>query len=144
MFQRNLKIHDLSPTDKRIAEAVMLAELVVVPNQHVIRTLFRKAWDSYKCGDFTYDGATFVRERNSGSIFEVAALIHDWRNSNGCVGKAADQEMFDIMIRLNYPLRLIIERWMFCRFTFVNVVRHKGRGTLCVELPTDLYKLNNL
>jgi hypothetical protein len=143
VFQKNLKITDLTPIQKRIAEAVMLAELTCLRNNHPIRSVFSEAWHAYKCGEFTYDGATFVRERNSGSIFEVAALVHDYRNSSGCVGKAADQELFDIMIKLNYPLKLIIDRWLYCRFTFINVFKHRCLKTLCKQLPTNLYKLDN-
>ena len=143
MFQKNIKIFDLTPIQRRIADAVMCAELVTIPNKHPIRAIYAEAWQAFKMGEFTYDGATFVKERNGGSVFEVAALIHDWRNSTGCVGKAADQEMFDIMIRLNYPLPLILERWFYCRFTFVNVIRHRAKKTLCKELPAGIYKLSN-
>jgi len=126
-----------------IAEASMLAELVVLPNKHPIRRLFAEAWNDFKIEKFAFDGATFVKERNRNTIFEVAALIHDWRNSSGCVGKKADREMFDIMIRLNYPLPLIISRWFFCRLTFINVFRHKCLKSYCREMPADLYVLSN-
>lgn len=143
MFQKNLKYAQLSQIEARVADVKMRVELMVVPNGHAVRKLYHAAWESYVRGEFAYDGATFVRERNSGTIFEVAAFVHDWRNSRGCVGRSADQEMFDIMIKLNYPLTLIIERWFYCRFTFLNVARHRIRKTICRQLPRNIYKLSN-
>lgn len=142
-MQRDIKITDLTEVDLRVANAFMTSELITLPSKHPIRKLAIKAWTDFKDGKFTYDGATFVRERNGRTLFEIAALIHDWRNSSGCVGKEADQEMLDIMVRLNYPVKMIITRWLFCRATFLNVFRHKCMETYCETLPADLYKLSN-
>jgi hypothetical protein len=90
---------------------------------------------------FSYDGATFLKERNPVTIFEVGAFIHDWRNSKGYVGKEIDNEFLCVMIALNYKPKLIIERWLLMRLTFLNVLRHKIKGTLKNELPINIYKL---
>lgn len=140
---KNLKYSDLNRKEAQIAYASMIAELVYLPKKHAIRSIFEQAWNDYTQDKFSFDGATFVKERNPNSIFEVAALVHDWRNSAGCVGKQADREMFDIMIRLSYRLPLIIERWLFCRLTFINVLRHKCLKTYRRELPTNFYVLSN-
>ena len=85
-----------------IGYAYMLSELEVIPIHHEIRALFSDAWEDFKQGKFSYDGATFVKERSKNTIFEVSAFIHEWRNYNGYVGKEIDKEMFSIMISLNY------------------------------------------
>ena len=73
----------------------MLQEVVHLTHTHEIVILLLKAIADFEAGKFSYDGATFVKERSK-SLFEVAAFIHDWRNAMGYVGKQIDQEMFDI------------------------------------------------
>lgn len=107
----------------------MLSELEALPIHHEIRALFSDAWEDFNEGKFSYDGATFVRERSKSTIFEVCAFIHDWRNSNGYVGSKIDKEFFDNMIALNYSFDLIIERYYLTRLTFINVIRHIILGT---------------
>lgn len=119
----------------------MLKELEILNFNHPVMLLFSEAWDDFRNNKFSYDGATFVRERNSETIFEVAAFIHDWRNSNGHVGKSIDKEMFDIMILLNYDFSLIIERYYLTRLTFINKIRHILLGTYKTKLPTNIFKL---
>lgn len=118
----------------------MLKELEVLPDVHPIRELFTETWIDFIMGKFSYDGATFVKERFSHTIFEVGAFGHDRRNSFGYVGKEIDNEFLCIMIALNYKPNLIIQRWLFMRFTFLNVLRHKILGTYKKELPNNIYK----
>lgn len=125
------------------AKANMIAELRVLRGiNHPIELLLRKAIADFEAGKFSYDGATFVKERYR-SIFEVAAFIHDWRNSMGYVSYFIDKEMFDIMITLNYDLNLIKWRWFLTRFTFLNIIRHRVMCTYVAASPPDLYILNN-
>jgi len=118
----------------------MEAEMNGFDFNHPIRELFTFAWEDFKAGKFSYDGPTFVRSRFK-RRWELASFIHDWRNSMGNVGSQVDNEMFSVMIALNYPIKLIIERWMFCRFTFVNVWRHKIKGTYKKIIYIKLYRL---
>lgn len=105
-----------------------------------IRKLLWKAIEDFEAGKFSYDGATFVRERSK-SLFEVAAFIHDWRNSMGYVSYAIDNEMFDVMITLQYRSELIFSRYILTRLTFINVIRHKLRKTFVSSVPDNLYRL---
>ena len=82
------------------------------------------------------------------TLFEVSAFIHDWRNFKGYVGKEIDNEFLCIMIALNYKPNLIIQRWLFMRFTFLNVLRHKILGTykkncLMIYLKYEYHYSNN-
>jgi len=119
----------------------MTFELFYLPLAHPVRELFADAWIDFKFGKFSYDGATFVKERNHLTIFEVGAFIHDWRNSKGYVGKEIDNEFLCVMIVLNYKPKLIIERWLLMRLTFLNVLRHKIKGTYKNQLPNNIFKL---
>lgn len=131
----------LTESEQRVADACLKAELWGLDFKHPLRSLHLKVWESYKADEFKYDGPTFSKSKHSTSEFELAALVHDWRNSAGYVGKEVDREMFDIMITLNYPLELIEERWILTRFTFINVWRHKIKGTFRKSKPINLYKL---
>lgn len=108
-----------------------------------IRKLLWKAIADFEAGKFSYDGATFVKERSS-SLFEVAAFLHDWRNAMGYVSYEVDREMLDIMISLNYNLNLIKWRWFLTRFTFLNIIRHRVMCTYVGSKPNDLYKIVDL
>ena len=119
----------------------MLQELNHLPFRHPIRELFASVWTAFQCCDFSYDGATFVKERNPLTIFEVAAFIHDWRNSKGYVGKKIDREFLCIMIVLNYKPELIKERIFFMVLTPINVARHKFLSTHKKGLPANLFQL---
>mgnify|MGYP001569721759 CR=1 FL=1 len=99
-----------------------------------------KAIADFEAGKFSYDGATFVRERSK-SLFEVAAFIHDWRNAMGYVSYAVDREMLDVMITLNYELPLIKWRWLLTRLTFLNIIRHRIMCSYLGANPDDLYLL---
>ena len=104
-----------------------------------LKDLFFSAWDDFKAGKFSYDGATFVKERSEFTIFEVAGFIHDWRNCNGYVGLKIDNEMFSIMSYLCYaPHHFKVRaRWTF--LTWLNWLRHKYYlKDLQAELPTNL------
>lgn len=125
----------------RIGYNSMLKELEILPEGHPVRELFTETWIDFIMGKFSYDGATFVKERNPITIFEVASFIHDWRNCKGYVGKAIDNEFICIMIALNYKHNLIIERWLFMRLTFLNVLRHKILGNLNNKSPDNLFKI---
>lgn len=141
MIRKSKYFNDFSEAEIRIGYNSMLKELEVLPEVHPIRELFAETWIDFIMGKFSYDGATFVKERNPLTIFEVAAFIHDWRNSNGYVGKEIDREFLSIMVALNYKHNLIIERWLFMRFTFLNVLRHKILGNLNNKSPDDLFKI---
>jgi hypothetical protein len=132
---------DFTTTEIAIGEAIMKSDLVGLPQGHIIRRLYRYAWESFKRNEWSYDGATFVREKYSHSLFEVAAFIHDWRNSMGYVGAYVDNELIDIMICLNYPFKIIITRWFWMRLTFVNVIRHKIKKTYKTNKPTLIYRI---
>ena len=132
---------EFSKDELRTGHNFMIQELKVLPKVHPIRELFAEAWIDFQTGKFSYDGATFVKERNPITKFEAGAFIHDWRNLNGYIGKEIDNEFMCIMIVLNYNHKLITVRWLFMRLTFLNVLRHKIKGTYKNELPTNLYKL---
>jgi len=138
---KNRYIHQISGSEWAEGKSFMFSEVVDLDTYHSVRVLLRQAILDYETGKFSYDGATFVKEVGT-SLFEVAAFIHDWRNSMGYVSKEIDKEMFDIMILLNYPIELIKERLFFTRFTFLNVWRHKLLGNKLKQTPTNLYKLN--
>lgn len=116
----------------------MTKELEILSYDHPIHLLFQRACDDFVDNQFGYDGATFVRER-SHSLFEVAAFIHDWRNSKGYVGKEIDREFFTIMEVLDYPKSLIRWRKFLCHFTFLNILRHKLLKSYNHNSPKDLY-----
>lgn len=132
---------DFSEAEIRIGYNSMLKELEVLPKEHPIKELFNETWIDFTLGKFSYDGATFVKERFSHTIFEVGAFGHDRRNSFGYVGRKIDWEFLCIMIVLNYKPNLIIERWLFMRLTFLNVLRHKILGNLNSKSPDNLFKI---
>jgi len=132
---------EFSEAEIQIGHNSMIRELKVLPKVHPIKELFADAWIDFMLGKFNYDGATFVKERNPLTIFEVAAFIHDWRNCKGYVGKAIDNEFMCVMIVLNYKPNIIIERWLFMRLTFLNIVRHRFLGTINNKKPDNLFKI---
>jgi hypothetical protein len=132
---------DFSEAEIQIGHNSMIQELKVLPKVHPIKELFADAWIDFMLGRFSYDGATFVKERNSLTLFEIGAFLHDWRNINGYVGKAIDNEFMCIMIALNYNPKLVIQRGLFMRLTFLNVLRHKFLGTYKKGTPKNIYKL---
>ena len=138
-------IYNFSTEEIDTGHAFMLDELLFAGLQlnNPIYTIFLNAWGDFRAGKFSYDGATFVRERST-SLFEVAAFIHDWRNSMGYVGKEVDQEMFDIMNVLNYDTPLVFWRFFLTRFTFINIARHKIMCSFVASAPNDLYKKPSL
>ena len=121
----------------------MLSELEHLPKNHFLIRLFNIVWQDFKDNKFSYDGATFVRERCNETIFELSSFIHDWLNSMGYVGKKIDDMFIDIMITLNYAKELIIKRYFLMRmFTWVNVLRHKYiLKDYKKELPDYYYRL---
>lgn len=135
-------IYELRHEEWKHGKAFMLQEVLFITWNHPLRNLLFKAIADYESGKFSYDGATFVKERSK-SKFEVAAFIHDWRNAMGYVSYAVDREMLDIMITLNYNLNLIKWRWFLTRFTFLNIIRHRVMCTYVAASPPDLYILNN-
>lgn len=123
-MRKNKYYKDFTFDELSIGHKMMYNEMQLLSNTHFIRTLFHSAWEDFRNNKFKYDGPTFVRSRFK-SIWEVAAFIHDWRNSNGFVGYKTDAEFFKIMIHLNYPMNLLIQRWFLTRLTFINIIRHK-------------------
>ena len=124
-------------------KAFMLQEVAYLHPMHYVRVLLQKAIKDFEAGKFSYDGATFVKERSK-SLFEVAAFIHYWRNAMGFVSYKVDREMLDIMILLDYSLSLINWRYFLTRFTFINIARHKTMCTYVGAVPEDLYQLPNI
>lgn len=138
---KNKFYNDFTPIEIAVGDAIMRSELIGLDYKHPIRTLHLEAWQSFERGEWSYDGATFVREKFSHTIFELAAFIHDWRNSMGYVGKEIDQELIDIMICLNYPFKLMLIRWFWMRLTFINIILHKIKNTYNSQKPTLIYKI---
>ena len=132
---------DFSEAEIRIGYNSMLKELEVLPKEHPIKELFNETWIDFTLGKFSYDGATFVKERFSHTVFEVGAFGHDRRNSFGYVGRKIDYEFLCIMIVLNYKPELIIERKLFMLLTPLNVARHRFLSTYKKGVPSNLYKL---
>ena len=120
----------------------MQSEMRHLDFKHPIRLLVLLAWDDFTAGKFSYDGATFVRERNCETIFEVASFVHDWRNSMGFVGRKIDNEFFAIMICLNYDAFMIFERMVKTRLIVdLNYLRHKfWLKDLKSTIPKNLYQ----
>ena len=141
MIRKSKYYNQFTEDEIRIGYNSMLKELEVLPEGHPVRQLFEETWFDFVMGKFSYDGATFVKERNPITIFEVAALIHDLRNSNGYVGEKIDYEFLCIMIVLNYKPELIIERKLFMLFTPLNIARHRFLSTLKKGVPINLYQL---
>ena len=132
-------IYQIPDEEWRVGKLFMFAELHPYRYNSPIRKLLWQAIADFEAGKFSYDGATFVKERSL-SKFEVGAFIHDWRNSMGYVSYHVDREMLDIMITLNYNLNLIKWRWFLTRFTFLNIIRHRIMFTYVASKPSDLYK----
>ena len=141
MICKSKYYNDFSEAEIRIGYNSMLKELEVLPEVHPIRELFAETWFDFVMGKFSYDGATFVKERNLLTIFEVAAFIHDWRNSKGYVGRKIDREFLSIMIVLNYKPELIKERIFFMLLTPLNIARHRFLSTYKKGVPSNLYQL---
>lgn len=138
---RKNKFHsDFSKAELITGFEMMKRELDVLYFKDPIQNLFFCAWADFQSGKFSYDGPTFVRSRFK-SRWELASFIHDWRNANGNVGREVDNEFFSVMIALNYPIKLIIERWLLTRLTFLNVWRHKLKGTYNKNIEIKLYQL---
>ncbi len=139
-MRKNVFHRDLRKFDIEVGRKLMESEMHGMDFKHPIRSLFMHAWIDFENNQFSYDGPTFVRSRFK-NRFELASFIHDWRNSNGYVGYAIDKEFLEIMIALNYPLKLIIQRWLFTRLTFANIIIHRLNYNLKNYLPPTLYKL---
>jgi len=141
MIRKSKYYNQFTQDEIRIGYNSMCQEIKVLPLGHAVRELFASAWIDFSIGKFSYDGATFVKERNPLTIFEVAAFIHDWRNSNGYVGQKIDREFLCIMIVLNYKPELIIERKLFMLLTPLNIARHRFLSTYKKGVPSNLYQL---
>ncbi len=141
MICKSKYYNDFSEAELRIGYNSMIQEIKSLPLGHAIRDLFASAWIDFQIKKFSYDGATFVKERNPITIFEVAAFIHDWRNSKGYVGRKIDREFLCIMIVLNYKPELIKERIFLLVLTPLNVARHRFLSTYKKGVPSNLYQL---
>jgi hypothetical protein len=135
---KNRYVHQISYSEWAEGKSFMFSEVAHLEVYHPINILLRNAIADFKAGKFSYDGATFVKERSK-SLFEVAAFIHDWRNSTGYVSYKVDKEMLDIMRILKYNIRLIRWRYFYTRLTFMNMLRHKLKGTFISSKPKNLY-----
>lgn len=114
---------DFTKSEIIIGKASMSKELVDAPKW--LCNLFVKAWSDFEQGKFSYDGATFVKERYENTLFEVASFIHDWLNALGFVGFAVDYLFVEIMYLLGYDEELINARTKFLKYTVFNVIRRK-------------------
>lgn len=123
-----MKINSITKLEWDVAKYALRAELSTIPTNPKISELLEQAISDFDKGLWGYDGATFVTERFRSHIWEVPSFIHDWRNSNGFVGKQVDNELFNIMHHLNYPKKMIRNRRFLCNFVFLNVLRHKILG----------------
>ena len=141
MIRKSKYYNQFTQEEIRIGYNSMIQEIKSLPLGHSVRELFASAWMDFSIGKFSYDGATFVKERNPLTIFEVAAFIHDWRNSRGYVGRIIDREFLSIMIVLNYKPELIKERIFLLVLTPLNVVRHRFLSTYKKGVPSNLYQL---
>lgn len=140
---KNKYIYQIPANKWHEGKAFMLQEVYGLKHTHPIVILLNKAIADFEAGKFSYDGATFVRERST-SLFEVAAFIHDWRNAMGYVSYKVDNELLEIMVVLAYDLRLIYWRYFLTRFTFINIARHKIMCSFVASAPNDLYKKPSL
>lgn len=140
-MQKSKFFKDFTDSEISTGYAVMCSELMILPKDHVIRLLFATAWTEFKMNQWSTDGATFVNERFPHCLFELAAFIHDWRNSKGYVGSAIDREFICIMIALNYKPELIFKRRAWMRLTFINVIRHRILKNLQEQQPKNLFQL---
>lgn len=126
-MRKNLYYKDLTPKEAFDFEKILSEEINLLPMDHKVRSLFREALIDYKAGLWAYDGPTFSKSYKN--VWEIPAFIHDWRNSMGYLSYAVDEEMFSLMILLNYPMEYISQRWILTRFTFLNIfikyVQHK-------------------
>ena len=141
MIRKSKYYNQFTEEEIRIGYNSMLKELEVLPEVHPVRELFTETWIDFIVGKFSYDGATFVKERCSHTIFEVVAFGHDRRNSFGYVGKEIDHEFLSVMIVLNYKPELIKERIFFLVLTPLNVARHRFLSTYKKGVPSNLYQL---
>ena len=138
---RNRYYKDLSYSEKELWNDFFYSELRGLDFKHPIRTLHLLMWNDFQNNKFSTDGATFVKERCPDCPVDLAAMIHDWRNSNGYVGKIYDKEMLDIMVALRYDESLIFERKLYMMLgTWINVIRHKIMGNLKKDIPSNVYK----
>lgn len=138
-MRKSRYINQITVKEWQQGSAFMRSEMQNICDIHV-RKLLQKAIRDFEAGKFSYDGATFVKERTN-SMFEASAFIHDWRNSMGYVSYKVDREMLDIMILLDYNLSLINWRWFLTRFTIINIARHKILRSYVGSAPADLYRL---
>lgn len=99
---------EFSEAEIQIGHNSMIQELKVLPKVHPVKELFADAWIDFMLGKFSYDGATFVKERNPLTLFEVSAFIHDWRNSNGYVGRKIDREFLLYLLIIILLIKAIL------------------------------------
>ena len=138
MIKKNKFYTDFSNAELKVGIKSMENELRAGNAPNWLCFLFDKAWDSFKRGEFSYDGATFVPERYKSTLFEVAAFIHDWLNSMGIVSYKADALMFKIMRILSYQRKHFVYRWVWTRLTFINIIRHRIKGTYKGQFAIEL------
>lgn len=119
----------------------MLLELKNENAPQWLCVLLKNAWLDFENELFSYDGATFVRERSNDTLFEVSAFIHDWLNGMGIVSYEADALMLRIMTILKYKKRFIIWRWLWTRLTIVNIWRHKIKRTYKGKFAIELIQI---
>jgi len=135
----NVKYKDLSAQEAYNMEQILYKEVEHLHRDHPIRLLLQEAMWDYKISLWSYDGPTFSKAPKG--FWEVASFIHDWRNSMGYVGYYIDDEMFAIMIYLNYPLFSIRQRYLLTRFTFLNMFRYWIKGSLKKSKPTLIFSI---
>lgn len=135
-MEKNRLHKDFTQAELKKGYVFMIMELEGAPAW--LRSLFFRAWVDFQANKFSYDGATFVRERSGYTLFEVAAFLHDWLNGKGIVSYEADRLMFRVMKILGYKKRFIIWRYLWTRLTIVNIWRHKIKGTYKGKFAIEL------
>lgn len=137
-MDKNKYYRDFTYSEIRVGFNSMLSE---VSNQPLwLRTLLFKCWKDFQDLRFSYDGATFVKERYDNTLFEVASFIHDWFNSMGYVGKNVDKLFIDIMEQLRYPKGIIRTRKILMWFTPINIIRHIILGSYKGDIDINKFK----
>lgn len=138
-MRRNLSYKDLNAEQALHMETTLYEEVKKLGEEHLVYKLLEEALWDYKKGKWKYDGPTFSKIYKD--FWEVPSFIHDWRNSLGYVSYVVDEEMFSVMIVLNYPIEFISQRWVLTRFTLFNIFIKYITGKLKKSDPKNLFIL---
>lgn len=138
MFEPNKTYSEYTTEEIEIGYHFMIIELAEADAPNWLCEVFKRAWLSFEQGDFAYDGATFSIQRSKKTVFEIGAFLHDWLNSMGIVSYQADDFMLYVMKMLGYRWNLRVGRYLKTRLTFLNIWRHKNKGTYIGKFPIEI------